>query len=63
MSQHPARPRIAETACEQPDTIAPRLGWPEVLLTGLLCLAALVIARAALDTALALPALTTPGLV
>jgi hypothetical protein len=63
MSLRPARPRIAETACEQPDTIAPRLGWPEVLLTGLLCLAALVIARAALDTALALPALTTPGLV
>lgn len=62
MSLRPARPRIAETACEQPTPTALRAGWPEVLLTGLLCLAALVIARAALDTALALPALTAPGL-
>ncbi|MDD8022397.1 MAG: hypothetical protein PHX82_04725 [Paracoccaceae bacterium] len=54
---------IPQSRPEAPKPTALRVGWPEVLLVGLLCLAALVIARAALDTALALPALTAPGLV
>ncbi|MDD8023672.1 MAG: hypothetical protein PHX82_11235 [Paracoccaceae bacterium] len=61
MSLRPAC--IPQSRPETPEPTALRVGWPEVLLVGLLCLAALVIARAALDTALALPALTAPGLV